>query len=52
MKKGQTTAVAAIVRAMIDKIEWAKIDRGETDGNSRSIRRQRLGGGGKPGILT
>jgi hypothetical protein len=28
MKKGQTTAVAAIVRAVIGRIEWAKIDRG------------------------
>jgi hypothetical protein len=25
---------------------------GESEGNSRPIRRQRLGGGGKPGILT
>jgi hypothetical protein len=57
--EGQTAAAAAIDRAVMDRIEWAKIDRTEIDrgvirseGNSRATRRQRLGGGGKAGVLT
>jgi hypothetical protein len=39
-------------------LEWAKIEQDadrqddELEGNSRATRRQRLGGGGKAGILT
>ena len=57
--RGHTAAAAAIDRAVIERIEWAKVDRTEIDreANRKEIvgqlaSRQRLGGGGKAGVLT